>query len=324
MSQSVQFPQIPITPNAQNAATPAVGIVIVNYNCLSDTVRCLRSLAGLDYPNYFVVLVDNASPDGSGEALKDYDQQGVRVVCNPENKGFAAGNNVGIHHARLLEAEYVWLLNPDTEVAPNALSELVAVAEQDPQVAATGSKILYGEDDESTTARIWGAGGIVDAKRRQIEMRGNNAVDEGQFDEIDDCGYLPGCSMLVRSSVVSEVGYLPEEYFMYFEETDWCQQMRNSNYLLRYVPKSVVYHHFSDDKMQTAFTVYYYNRNNRLFWSRYSASRLRIFGATLFRDLPRAMRALVAAQTPEQRRLFFAHAKSCFDFLFGRFGKRRV
>ncbi len=324
MPQTAQ--QIPISNSraADPGLEPRIGIVLVNYNCLTDTIRCLDSLSRLDYRNYFVVLVDNASPDGSGEQLKDFASNTIRIICNPENKGFAAGNNVGIHQARSMGARYIWLLNPDTEVAPDALRALVEELHTNPVVAATGSKILYGEGTPEKAGRIWGAGGTVDPQQQQIEMRGNDALDEGQFDVVEDCGYLPGCSILVRTSVIKEIGLLPEEYFMYFEETDWCQRMRKASYRLHYVPSSVVYHHFSDPKMQTAFTVYYYNRNNRLFWWRYSNSKLRVIRKTLLKELPSALRALFAAESAEHRQLFIAHTKSCLDFLLGRFGKRQV
>ena len=277
-----------------------------------------------EYRQFFTVIVDNCSPDGSGPRLAaQFSSTRVHVVCNPENGGFAAGNNVGIKHALAHGAEYVWLLNGDTTVDSQALSALVSAAESS-KFGAVGSKILYAEGDVPTN-RIWSAGGKVDRRTHTVSMLRSGESDNAENESVTVCDYVPGCSMLVHRSTVEQVGYIPEDYFMYFEETDWCMRMQAGGFANAIAPASVVYHHFSDHKMQTPFTVYYYNRNQRIFWSRIERSfvaaiRRRIY--TLVRELPQAFKAMRAAPTPAQRELFRAHVRSCTDFIFGRYGKR--
>ena len=156
----------------------------------------------------------------------------------------------------------------------------------------------------------------------EIDNAGLNGVNSKA---VTECDYVPGCSLLVHRSVVESVGYIPEDYFMYFEETDWCLRMQNAGLKNVVASGSVVHHHFSDEKMQTPFTVYYYNRNQRIFWSRATRSRLGAIRArfrTAFRELPQAWRAKNASPTTEQREIFRAHVQSCVDFLLGRYGKR--
>ena len=307
-----------------------VGIVLVNYNSEVDIMLCLSSIRGLDYLDHFIVIVDNNSPDGSGERLRrEIECDDVVVILSPRNQGFAAANNLGIAYAKARGAQFVWLLNADTTVETQALSALVEAAEQNPLTAAFGSKVLYGQlvDEKASQgnkeARIWGAGGLVDFAAQTVEMRGAGQADKGQLDETAECDYLPGCSLFVRMSAVATAGYMPEEYFMYFEETDWCSRMRQAGFGLRYVPKSIVWHHFEDAKTQQPFGVYYFNRNRRFFWYRYGnlQQRVKLILRTVFVDLHRAVYAGRRAPDAKSRAVFRAHADSCIDFLLGRLGR---
>ena len=303
------------------ASSAKVAIVIVNYNCYSDLVRCLESVRSLAYDSYVTIIVDNDSPDRSGELILENCCSGDReIICSKENNGFAGGNNLGISAAFELGVDYIWLLNPDTEVESDSLKHLVAALEMDPELAAVGSKVLYGDRESKM---IWSSGGFVNTDSGLSWMRGTNEDDIGQFDEGQTCDYIPGCSLLARSSVFREVGLLPERYFMYFEETDWCLRVRAAGFKLAYVPKSVVYHHVADDKMQTPFTVYYYNRNERLFWFRFGALgyRVRRWCRALFIELPRTMKAYRCSLGTENEELFRAHYQSVKDALLLRAGK---
>ena len=308
----------------------SVGIVIVNYNCQADTLRCVESVRSQHYPNYFIVLVDSRSPDGSGERLRNLlEPTGVRFVQSAENSGFAHACNLGMCIARTMGAELLWLLNPDTSVEPDALSNLVTQAQRFPDVAAFGSKILYGDTQPTVPSgaeakRVWGVGGVVDLQHRTVAMIGSGEQDRSQWGDTFECDYIPGCSLMLRKDVLSQVGYMPEEYFMYFEETEWCMQMKRCGLTLMCVPSSVVYHHFDDAKLQRAFGVYYYNRNALLFWYRRMSRRNKylLVLKTLFQTFPRALRALYLAPDSELQAVYRAHVVSNLDFLRGKFGRR--
>lgn len=316
------------------SAAAQVAVVVVNYHCLAFTLQCLASLAELEYPNFIVIVIDNGSTDQSGEELlRRFPNQEVKVVISPENLGFAGGNNLGIRYAREYGAEYVWLVNADTKIDSHALTALVEEAKKHPEGGAFGSKILYdgvpakvaergGRQDVSV---IWGAGGKIDPRTQTIAMTGWHEVDNEQYNSLRTCDYLPGCSLFFPLSTVDKVGGLPEEYFMYFEETEWCTWITAAGLKLYYIPGSIVWHCFDDDKMSKAFGVYYYNRNNLLFWFRRLSffKRIQLVADVVFRRLPRIRAALRAATEEEQKAIFRAHWWSHVHFLLGRFGKQR-
>lgn len=309
------------------AIAPVVGVAIVSYNSFEDIKRCLKSLAAQTFQKFHVVIVDNLSPDRSGPALNELTDRypfPVYVVLNPENRGFAAGTNIGIRNCLTLGADLIWLLNPDTECRPGALAALVRCAADYPAAAAFGSKVIYGGQTEGDGDRLWGAGGTVDNRRGIAAMRGCGEFDTGQFDTIEPCGYLPGCSMIIRRSAVQEIGYLPEEYFLYFEETDWCATAGQMGYPLLYVPQSVVLHHVLDEKMQRPLVVFFYNRNERRFWMKFgdAALRRRILKNLIFHSLPAALRGYWAAPNSDSRAVFRAHLLSLVDFFMPGIGQK--
>src|SRR5262245_37473647 len=137
---------------------PHVAIILLNWNQPEYTLACLRSLGQLEYPNVTVTVVDNGSTDGS-PALIRARYPDVTLIENGRNLGFAAGNNVGIDLAMRDGADYVMLLNNDTEVAPDMVDDLIAVAESDSSIGIVGPKILYYDLPDT----IWSAGGTIDA-----------------------------------------------------------------------------------------------------------------------------------------------------------------
>ena len=216
---------------------PKVSIIILNWNGLEDTVECLESLKDIDYPNYEIIVVDNGSTDGSCDFLKANFPY-VRLIENNENLGFAEGNNCGIRQA---SGKYVLLLNNDVVVDRYFLKELVNVAESDPAIGAVGAVAYYYDDPQ----RIWQAAGMISWNRGRIRIVGRNEVDEGQFNEVTEVDYVPGCSMLVRRELFERVGYLDPKYFVYYDETDWCIRAQRAGYRVLYAPRAKVWHKVS-------------------------------------------------------------------------------
>jgi len=319
-----------------SSTKPKVGIVIVNYNTVDDVRVCLDSVNALEYANFFAVVVDNDSTAPDASTLAGVvRERGQIFIQSPENRGFAAANNIGIHYARLSDADYVWLLNPDTVVDRLALRALVDAAENAAVPSAFGSKIIYGPIDAEGAAaaaragyrpggRIWSAGGEYRLDTKTVAMVGWGEEDNGAFDREAECGYLPGCSLFFPVGLLDAAGYMPEEFFMYFEETEWCRRMADEGIALRYVPTSVVWHRFEDEKLQRPRTVYYYNRNELAFWYRRSnpAEKLRTLWTVLSKKIPEARRAERQAPDKKQRAIFAAHEAAYWDFVFGRTGRR--
>ena len=219
---------------------PLVYIIVLNWNGRDDTMACLNSLQRIDYENYAVVLVDNASHDGTVEAVKKCFPS-VKIIINKRNLRFAGGNNVGIEYALKQNADYVLLLNNDTEVKPDFLSELVRFAEADKIIGMVAPKIYYYDIPKM----IWFAGGKIEFWKGWVSHVGIREIDNGQRDEAKDMDYLTGCCLLIRRELIEKVGKLDEKYFIYGEDADWCVRTSRAGFRLVYVPSSVIWHKVS-------------------------------------------------------------------------------
>ncbi len=217
-----------------------VFIVILNWNGWQDTHACLESLSRLDYSNYKVVVVDNASEDGSEARLRELHPE-LTLLQSGANLGFAGGNNVGLRYALAHGAEYIWLLNNDTLVEPDALSQLVEKMRRGPELGLCGSTLLY-EGQRDTVQALGGArynrwlGTVRHIGQHQPRAQ---TVDERAVEGKLD--YLIGASMLASRAFLETVGLLQDDYFLYFEELDWAARARG-RYRLGYASRSVVYH----------------------------------------------------------------------------------
>lgn len=212
-----------------------VYVIILNWNGWRDTAVCLDSLQELHYPNVCTVVVDNGSSDDSEARLRGAYPH-VTVLQSGANLGFAGGNNVGIRYALTQGAEYVWLLNNDTYVAPDALDALVARARQTPGVGAVGSALYNAHDDPSAPNQLQTYGGgqlsLVTGISRHITQR----RDEATID------YLSAASLLLRREALEQVGLLDDDYFMYWEDTDLSLRLRQHGWQLAVAEDATVWH----------------------------------------------------------------------------------
>lgn len=263
--------------NGTNDTTgsPLVFIVILNWNGWRDTLECVESCHALTWPNFRVVLVDNDSTDGSEEHLRRQ-LRDVEILQSGSNLGFAGGNNVGIRHALKNGADYVWLLNNDAVPDPDALTALVKAMVGEASAGIAGSKIYYHNDP----SRIWFAGGIWEKGRLRLRHRGAHQLDKGQFDTICEIGSVSGCSMLVRSAAIRDIGLMDESYFLYWEDVEWCARAGERDYKVLFVPESHVWHKISASAGKNSFFQYYFwTRNGFNFLRRYDPVLLLLFAA---------------------------------------------
>ena len=220
------------------AEWPSVSIVIVTYHGAERFLaNCFASLRALDYPDFEVIIVDNASNDATRHALRDA-VRGETVVWNPSNRGFAGGCNDGIARAR---GEVVVLLNCDTVVQPEWLREIVRPMTRDPRIAITGCKKLY-----PGSCVIQHAGGIV-YPNGMTEHLGCPEEDRGQHDAERDVAYVTGAGLAVRRALLERCGGgLDEDFYpLYSEELDLCRRARRMGYRVVYAPRSVLEHYES-------------------------------------------------------------------------------
>lgn len=265
----------------------SVAIILVNWNAYTDTIECLKSINELTNANFKVFLVDNGSTDYSYNKFEKYLlNEGkeltyeISLIDSKGNLGFAGGNNVGLKQAYEEGFEYFWLLNNDTTVESNALSVLVDYLEEHKEVGVTGSKIYY-----YGTNKIWFAGGTVNTKLGKSKHIGMRENDEGQFDSIREVDYITGCSLCFRKEVLEDTGYMNEDYFLYYEETEWNIRIRKNNWSIKYVPESVVHHKVSfasGGENNLAPYVTYYEIRNAFVMIRRTQDKLSILTAFLF------------------------------------------
>ncbi len=218
-------------------AEPAVTAVVLNWNGLSDTLACLASLSACSYPSLSVIVVDNGSRQSPAAEIAQR-RPGVEVIENSNNMGYAAGNNVGIRRALAAGADFVWVLNNDTEVDPGALAALVREANVHEEAGAVGGKVLCSDDP----GRIWVAWGRVTWRQSLIELVGAGCLDDGKFDDDREVEWLPGCSILFRAEALREAGLFDEDFFAYHEDVEWAARARVAGWTSRYTGASRIYH----------------------------------------------------------------------------------
>lgn len=210
---------------------PPVHIIIVNWNGWRDTLDCLASLEELDYPNYEIVVVDNGSTDESVARIEEAFPS-VTLLQTGKNLGFAGGSNAGIKYALERRADYVWLLNNDTTVAPNALGAMIAVASREPGVGAVGSVLYWAGERDRVQAYGGGWIGLSVGMSRQFITPVTD----------DRLSYLTGASLLLRRDTLEKVGLLDESFFMYWEDSDYAFRIRGTGLGLAVARESRVWH----------------------------------------------------------------------------------
>jgi len=218
---------------------PRVTTIILNWNGKDHLECCLDSLLRTTYLNHHILLVDNASTDGSVEFVKAR-YPGVDVVVNDRNIGFARGNNVGFRHALKSGAEFVMLLNADTEVEPDWLDRLMEVMEADPRVGICGSKIM-----------MFSQRGLISSFGHGMNLLGFawdacvGRIDGDRWQEVHEVVSVCGAALLIRREALEAAGLFDPMYFAYYEDVDLALRVRMNGYTVKVAPASIVYHKYS-------------------------------------------------------------------------------
>ena len=287
---------------------PSVSIIILNWNGWSDTIECLESIYQLNYSNYRVIVVDNNSSDDSVQKINDYAMGKLEVksnffkynptnkpikiisdgeyselekkstinkqlmlIKNDDNYGFAKGNNIGINFAlKNFNPTYILLLNNDTVVDKDFLKILVQEGENDPAIGLLGPKMYYYDNPNV----IWCIGGKIDWKLARGLHVGINETDTGQYDEKMNFDYINGSAILIKRSVLDEIGLLDEKLFLYFEETDLALKASKKGYNIIYISNSKIWHKVSKSGggIKKEIGLYYITRNRWLFMKKWASN----------------------------------------------------
>ena len=240
---------------------PDISIITINYNGLEETCQLIESLQ--QYPqdcSYEFIVVDNGSIQNEALLLqKKYPE--VHVIRSEQNVGFSGGNNLGIQTAK---GKGIFLLNNDTLVTANDLKYLYERLYSSSVIGAVSPKIKFAFPPQHIQFS-----GFTPLSKYTLRNRtiGYNETDEGQFDIQQETSYLHGAAMMVKREVVEQVGRMPEIYFLYYEEMDWCTQMSRQGYQLWYEPRCTIYHKESRSTGKDSPLKTYYLTRNRLLYA---------------------------------------------------------
>jgi GT2 family glycosyltransferase len=215
-------------------APPLVSIVIVNTNELHHLQRCLPALFRQTYPNYEVLIVDNASTDASIEWVAETYPQAT-IIRNQANLGYAGANNVGFDHAR---GEFIAVLNPDTEVDPLWLVELVAVLQASPEIGLVTPKVVHMDRPAA-----------INACGNDVTITGLTfcrGLDEpaDRFNELQRVPAVSGAAFVIRHDLLDRIGPFDKSFFVYFEDTDLSLRAQLAGYTCVFVPRAIVRHQY--------------------------------------------------------------------------------
>jgi GT2 family glycosyltransferase len=228
----------------------SVSIVILSYNSREDLEECIQTLITQTYHSFEIIVVDNASTDGSEEFVRiNYPE--IKVVQTGRNLGYAAGNNAGFEVAK---GEYIVVVNPDIVADPEWLAELIKPLESDQTITATTSKILiyYQKDRINTCAHKNHPTGLTFCRGL------NKSADD--FNNCQEVSSVSGCSFAIRSDMLRNINGFDPDFFLYQEDADLSWRIRFAGGKIMYVPKSVIYHKY---KLSIAPWKEFYLERNR-------------------------------------------------------------
>ena len=238
-------------------------IIILNYNEWKHTIECLNSLSCIQ-EDCKIVLIDNKSTDDSIDKLEKWIQNQKELSSNlifiksSENNGYAAGNNIGIKYVESQEdAQFIWILNNDTLIQEDTFKNLINCYKnlENENIALLGSKIL---NEDFSIQSI----GYLNSKYTEDEIKSKSSI------EVE---HISGCSIFFRADKIKEIGYIPEEYFLYYEETDWMKHIKQKGFkIFTCLSSQLIHKHAkSTGGIYSPFVIYYMTRNQILFNRKY-------------------------------------------------------
>ena len=254
--------------------TPLISVIVVNFNGRKWLPGCLSSLKHQTYSNYEIIFVDNNSSDNSVEYIS-HNFPDIKLVTNSQNLGFASGNNIGAKHSK---GEYLVLLNNDTQVPKNYLSKFYEAFTAIPNLAIAQSKIILMEDHKllDSCGSFW----TISTNQYYIGNKKSSLLPIYQTPQ--PVFSVKGASVMIKKDVVNKIGLLDDDFWCYYEETDFCHRAWIAGYECWYWPKTYVYHAMGGTSLTFPNShIQFHNLKNKLL------SLLKNFEVlTIFYELP--------------------------------------
>jgi GT2 family glycosyltransferase len=272
---------------------PRVAVVIISWNRVGEIVNCLESFPCLEYPNFEVVVVDNASQDPTVATVRERFPWAT-VIVNERNLGYVGGSNVGFRYALEHGADYAFLLNQDTKVTPTVLSELVRVMQGDSRIGIAGAKNLLMENPSYT----WAKYGVLNWGPMLVRSVGGYQLDRPEPVSPKDVDWVIGNGCMMSREALERVGLFDEEFFHFNEDVDWSMRARKLGYRAVYVDTAAIYHKGSsagDFTQRVVFHSAYFLGRNAIIFAHKHATRLQWAKLLVLMSLGWALRASLFA-----------------------------
>jgi len=291
-----------------------VAAIVLNYNGFDETKECIESLVAAGFSLSAIYLVDNCSPDRSGEKLKQL-YPGVKFCQVGYNSGYGRGNNCGIRSAVSDGFQFILIINNDVVVHPGFLQPLIRELRDRKDVGAVTGKVLYKNSPHIINA----AGG----KFSKVLCTGIN-LRIGEYDDLHaekkEIDFIPGMLILLKREVIERVGLLDETYFLYFEDIDYSLRIKKL-YKMIYTSASTVYHRSGGGikgRMYTETYLYYYTRNRFWFFREMHSGYMFYVLILSFLSCMQKSLIVLAEKSDDRKRKLFSLWKGFFAGASGR------
>ena len=257
----------------QASALPLVSIITINYNQAEITRQFLDSCQELTYPNYEIIVVDNASVPTLDSVVDLHVYTRLRLIRTERNAGFTGGNNAGIAQAR---GDYFFIVNNDTELTPTLIEALLRPFAADDRIGVVCPKIRFFDAPTVVQYAGYNAMNMYTGTATPV---GLNQPDGDLYDRAGTTNFAHGCAMMVSRDVVKTVGRFADRFFLYYEELDWSQRIKDAGFLIYYQPSATLLHKESlSVGRHNPLKTYYLTRNRILFMRRHcSPVQLAVF-----------------------------------------------
>ena len=244
-----------------------IGIVICNYNKKNDALACIRSILESKFQDYDIYVVDNASTDGSAEAIRNVYGEQVTLLVNQENLGGSGGFNTGLRAAFQKGYPYLMCVDNDALLDENAVGNLLAFLQEHPETGIAAAKIYHREAPDY----VQQFGQKIDFESFCTDVTYLNAYEDGSMPEYVYTDAVAACALMIRRSVIEKIGFMPEENFLYWDDTEWCYLCNRAGWKVASVGNAMALHAMGAKKeLENTFPTYYARRNWIRFFMRYT------------------------------------------------------
>ena len=237
-----------------------VGVVICNYNKEKDVINCIQSVLEQKYHDFHLYVVDNASTDGSVNAIRSayLPDKSIDLIVNAENLGGSGGFNTGLRAAAGAGHEYLMCVDNDAVLDENCIGSLVDFLDRDETSGIAAAKIYHAGMEDY----VQQFGSFIDYENYAVNSTYLNHPEDGSMPDVVYSDAVPACALMIRKSLTDIIGFMPEENFLYWDDTEWCVRCREAGYRVASVGDAAASHKMGAKKEDVnTFPTYYAWRN---------------------------------------------------------------